>query len=155
MAAPNANTFSLPSPRRPGSDDFNGIAKEDDQEFPPDPQTQPNADEWNTIEYVTLALGRVCPLLVLSLNDSFAYVGSASPNENLTFSAFTIAVNGTGDVSITWPANTLPASSIQPIAALNSGPGMIEAAQISNGVRVKTYDQTGAAASKAFTVSLY
>lgn len=158
MVAPNANTFDLAIPRRPGTNDFNGVAKIDDSNEPPDPQTMPNAAEWNTIEWLVLALGRVMPVLVLSI------LGSASPSvisfpcarSTVVIGTFTVTRNSAGDVSITWPANTFPASASPPIVSLNgSADGRITADAIANGVRVYSYNAAGAATDRSFTVQVF
>lgn len=157
MTAPNANTFDLATPRRPGTNDFNGIAKVDDSAYSPDPTTMPNAAEWNTLEFLALAACRVMPVAVLSV------IGGAVPSLNAFPSAstlvaigtFTVTRNSIGDVSITWPANTFPPSISPPQATLNSGPGMIWATAIANGINVKTYNAAGALADQSFTASVY
>lgn len=157
MAAPNANTFDLSPPRRPGTDDFNGITKQDDMVEPPDPQTMPNAAEWNTMELLILALARVMQVV------GFSVIGGVSPTINsfpcasnlVTAGTFTINRTGAGVVQITWPANTFPPPVMAPLVSLNSGPGMIHALLISNGIEVHTYDQTGAAADRSFSALVF
>lgn len=157
MSSPNASTFDLVPPTRPGTDTFNGIAKEDQVGFVPDPKTQPSAAEWNTIEWLILALGRVMPVVVISIT------GGATPSvasfsaapKSLVTGSFTVVRNGAGDVSITWPVDTFPSSVVKPEAMLNAGPGMIHAVSITNGVRVFTYNSGGAATDFDFTVSVY
>lgn len=154
MSAPNASPFDLTPPRRPGLDDFNGIAKEDDQEDPPNPREQPNAAEWNTMEWLLLAIGRVMPVAVLSFSGG-AVVQLAGAPKDLVIGDLTVTPNGTGDYSITWAAGTFPASNAAPVAALNAGPGMIYAVAITNGVQVKTYNNSGVAANLAFTLQIF
>lgn len=154
MAAPNASTFDLDPPRRPGIDDFNGIAKEDDPEEPPNPREQPNAAEWNTMEWLLMSIGRVMPVSVVSVASNAVTQASAA-KKDVTTGTFTVTVNGTGDLDITWPANTFPAAVAAPAGFLNSGPGMIHVSGIVNGVNVKTYDGTGVAANRDFTVHIY
>lgn len=154
MSAPNTSPFDLTPPIRPTKDHFNGVAKEDDVEDPPDPRSQPNAAEWNTIEWLLLSIGRVMPVLVFSCSGGgFTKMGSAKTS--LTISDLTYTVNGTGDVSITWPSGSFPSSLVEPMAVLNEGPGQIAVASIVNGVQVKTYDASGTPADRKFTVSVY
>lgn len=157
MSSPDANTFELTPPRRPGSNDLNGLAKEDEPGELPDPTTMPSAAEWNTIGHLLLAAARVMPVAVLSI------VGGAAPTllffpnarTDLVNASFTVTRNGVGDVSITWPVDTFPTMVARPVAALNSGPGMIHATPITNGVRVYSYDSAGAASDKDFTVQVF
>lgn len=154
MAAPNASPFDLSPARRPNTDDFNGIAKEDDDEDPPNPREQPNAGEWNTIEWILMSLGRVMPVVVISVVANVVTQVTAA-GKDLDTTDFALVVNGTGDVSITWPANSIPSSVAGPVASLNTGPGMIHAALITNGVQVKTYDGAGSPADQSFTVQIF
>lgn len=154
MSSPNASPFDLTPPRRPGLDDFNGIVKEDDAENPPNPREQPNAPEWNTIEWILLAIGRIMPYAIFSFAAG-AITQVVTASKTLTVGSFSITANGTGDYSITWPANTFPASSVAPVASLNAGPGMIHAVNETNGVQIKTYDETGAPAALDFTVQIF
>lgn len=155
MPAPNASTFDLVPPTRPGTETFNGIAKEDDSDEPPDPQTMPNAAEWNTIEWLIVAIGRVMPVAVISVTGSTATVtGFGTAPEAPILSTFTMAHPSTGVVEITWPTNTFPTPTMKPTAGLNSGPGQIWAESMTNGVRVHTYGPTGTAADLDFTVTV-
>lgn len=117
----------------------------------------PNAAEWNTMEYLILAATRVMPVAVLSIVGGTTPTLNAFPNAGtkLLSTDFTITRVSPGVVQITWPANSFPPSIASPMAGLNSGPGMIHAANIANGVQVNTYDQTGAAADHSFTVAVY
>lgn len=157
MSSPDANTFELLPPRRPGTDDLNGLAKEDEPGELPDPRTMPSAAEWNTIGHLLLAAARVMPAAI------FSVAGGVSPSllffpnarTDLVIGTFTVTRNGTGDISITWPTDTFPTAIARPVPGLNAGPGMIHAVPITNGVRVFTYDSAGAAADKDFTVQVF
>lgn len=158
MVAPNASTFDLATSRRPGTDDFNGIAKVDDAAYQPDPTTQPNAAEWNTIEWLLLAVCRVMPVMVLSITGGNppTLANFLTAPKNIIAGNLTITRVGAGNVQITWPAGKFPPSASPPIAGLNSGgSGMIDAVVISNGVQVRTYNAAGAATDLSFTVSVY
>lgn len=156
-SAPNASTFDLVPPTRPGTTTFNGLKKVDDEnDTVPDPTTMPNAAEWNTLGWLHLSVGRVMPVLVISIVGStgaVAYYGSA--NKNVTISSFTPNHMSAGVVQITWPPGTFPSSTMLPQGALNSGPGMIWVELIANGFRVHTYNASGAAADLNSTVTVY
>lgn len=157
MTAPNKSTFDLGTPRRPTSNDFNGIAKVDDLFEQPDPTTMPNAAEWNTVEYLILSIGRVMPVAVLTVANtgtptlSSFLTAPTAPNNG----TFTITHTATGNVLIAWPALTFPSSACAPVACLNAGPGMIHCVVEGNGIRVHTYNAAGAAADFGFTVTVY
>ncbi len=156
MVAPNASTFDLTPPTRPGTQTFNGLAKEDDSEDPPNPQTMPNAAEWNTMGWLLLALGRVMPVAIVSVTGATATVSAfgAAP-KNVVTGSFSMAHPATGVIEMTWAANTFPPAIAQPTASLNSGPGMIWIEPMTNGVRIHTYDAAGAAADLNFTATIY
>lgn len=156
MPAPNSSTFDMSPPQRPGKEHFNDISKEDDTNEPPDPNTQPNAAEWNTIEFTLLSVGRVVPTVVISIvgGDPPSLASfTAAPKATVTGS-FNITRTGAGNVLIEWPANMFPPSVARPVASLNAGPGMIHAVMEGDGVRVHTYNSAGAATDLSFTVEV-
>lgn len=155
MAAPNKNTFDLVPPRRPGKSDFNDIQKTDDAKYPPNVRTQPNAAEWNTMEWLLVAIGRVMPACVISVV-SGAIVMFSSAGSNVTQVTFTPNVVSAGVVEITWPANTFPPAIAKPVAFLNgSVAGMITCEEITNGIRVRTFNSSGVATTLSFTAHVY
>lgn len=156
--SPNNNTWDVSPPYRPGNNDFNGCQKLDDQAYPPDPQTMPSGPEYNTLCLLAIAFGKIVPNVRLSVAGSAtpSITGFMSPASGPTLGTFTVTRASAGDVSITWPANTFPPSTVQPEATLNTlGAGRISAQNISNGVRVQTFDASGTAADLDFTVSAY
>lgn len=156
MVSPNASTYDLVPPTRPGTDTFNGIAKLDDADEAPDPQTMPNAPEWNTIEWLLLGLDRVTPVARFSCTGSTgAITGYGGMPKGPTTVTFAINHAGTGVNEITWPAGTFPTSTMKPDSSLNAGPGTIWAENITNGVRVHTYNSAGAPTDLDFSVSVF
>ena len=156
--SPGVSTFDLVPPRRPVLNDFNGAAKVDDATFPPDPQTMPNAAELNLAAKLAVAVGAVMPVLV------FSVIGGVTPTlfgiitavTAVIPSTLTVVRNGTGDVSITWPAGTFPTPSVYPTACTNAGAaGDADVVPITNGVRVRTYNGSAVATDLSFTVSLF
>lgn len=158
MPSPPVSTFDLATPRRPARADFNDVTKEDDPGDVPDERTMPNALEWNFIDWLLLSLGRVTSVAVISVT------GGGSPSVNHVMSIRNTVVNaditptrnGAGDVSLTWDPDTFPSNAALPEASLNgtgaAGKGMINCEAIANGVRVYTWDSSGAAADRSFTV---
>ena len=160
MASPNASTFDIAPPYRPGNADFNGSAKVDDSENPPDPTIMPSAAEYNTLTKLMVALGKVIPTAVISIKFT-AGVPSvdlfSAPGNNVTLGTFTVTDNGAGDTSVTWPVNTFPAAVAQPTVSLNQDTnlGAARAFAIANGVRIKTPNLAGTLTDAAYTVCIY
>jgi hypothetical protein len=156
MASPNQSTFDVVPPYRPGAADFNGAAKLDDQANPPDPQTMPNAAEWNTICLLLVAMGKVISSAVITVTVSAGTYSASqisAAGAAVSIGSITVTKNGTGDVSLTWPANTFPPAVAAPEASLNdTAAGMITCYAITNGVRIVMLNAAAAAADKPFTV---
>ena len=160
-ASPGQSPFDLATPYRPGTNDFNGNAKTDATPEP-DPVSMPNAPEWTELCALAVAYGRVIPAAKVSVKyvtgspalDSFASAGS-----NVVSGTFTIGRTGggaaNGDITITWPANTFPPQSVQPVARLNgTTPGGICCSAVANGVRVVAVNMSNAATDLPFTVDV-
>jgi hypothetical protein len=156
--SPGISTFDVVPPYRPTTTDFNGAQKIDDATDPPDAATMPNAAEANTTAGLFASLGRVVSLTTLSLTVGTPYVIASlmCAVSAAVVGSFTVVKNGTGDVSITWPANFFgSAPTCSPEASLNhTAPGMITAYAITNGVRIVMFNSAGAAADMPFTVSV-
>lgn len=90
----NGNTFSQSPPRRPTLDDFNGAVKANDINYPPDARTQPTAEEFNTLCNMVVAMGAVCPFLVVSIANN----GTTASILNFTCAGGNIAL---GDLTVT------------------------------------------------------
>ena len=97
----NGNTYDLTPPRPPNITDFNGAEKEDDAEEPPDPNTMPNAPEWNTVEQTLVAMGAMCPLAEVAVTagslPAISNVLSPSSAVNGNPAAFYLTRNAAGD----------------------------------------------------------
>ena len=139
--SPGISTFDVVPPYRPTTIDFNGGAKIDDATDPPDAATMPNAAEANTTAGLFASIGRtmcVCTLTVTQVAGSYSISQTAAATAAVVNGTFTVTKNATGDVSITWPANTFPASTGGPEATANNMTmgSNAAAALIANGVRV-------------------
>ena len=53
------------APRRPTIEDLGGVAKENDAKFPPNPVTQPTAEDWNEKTRMLAAAWRTVPVAVI------------------------------------------------------------------------------------------
>lgn len=157
MSGQNISTWDLATPRRPSLDDFEGAEKQNDDDFPPDPEKDPTAEEYNELCQLVVGFGRMIPNAIVCVAGGAtpSVAGfSAMPIAVIT-STFTVTRNGAGDVSITWPANTFPTPICRPRAYLNAGPGMPHAVAITNGVRVHTYNSSGVATDLDFSVDVF
>jgi len=161
MTAPDTLTWDLAAadggPRRPSLEDVGGATHEDDAVFPPDPATMPYAAELNQWAMQVAAFGKVVPSLILSVEfagGAPAVVVASSPRSSVALGDFTVTDNGTGDTTITWPANTFPPEVTRPEVSINQDIGEMVGATVTavaNGVRVRTYRSAGAY-DLAFTV---
>jgi hypothetical protein len=122
--SPNANTWDLSPPRRPGLADFNGAAKADDANFTPDPTTMPSAAEYNTMQLLLVALSQMIPSaevsILASASPSIIAVLSPVSAVNGNPGAFVMTRSAAGNYTIEpTVANMLPAQVGAPRAYLN------------------------------------
>lgn len=158
MSAPN--TWDCVPPRRPGTNDFNGIAKIDDQRpgYQPDPQTMPNAKEWNLLGWLGVALGQMLPNVTIDVlgGTSPSVLAVRSPCTTVVIGTITIVRPGAGEVNLTWPAGTFPPQVGQPHAFLNApDAGQISVIAITNGVIVNMADVHGTSTDYSFSVDIF
>jgi hypothetical protein len=159
MAAPEELTWNIVPPRRPTLDDLGSAQLEDHATRPPKPPRQPHAAQLNQWAKQLARLGGIVPVARFSVQ--FAG-GNPSIVQFITMPTgpvlvtFTVTDNGPGDTSITWPADTFPASSLRPTVSINSDTFSVPRAfLITNGVRVKTADIGGILSDADFTVSVF
>jgi hypothetical protein len=162
MTIPAVSTFEIVgAPRRPGIADVGGAAFVDDQTDPPDAQTMPSAAMENQGEFLAVAYGMMVPVLRMTVTwNGSAYVLTQfqCPSTLVSTGTFTVTRNSVGNISITWPANTLPASAGQPtssftLAALLNN-ATIGSKNITNGVQ--TFITAGGAGSdQSYTVEVH
>lgn len=103
--APNASTFDLDPPRRPGADDFNGLTKQNVGGLPvKDPATMLSSEEWNTSGHLHIAAGKVhaTAMLVLGSDAGRSILGVIAPGNTVDADSFTVTVVGTGNVKVDW-----------------------------------------------------
>lgn len=150
-------TWDESPPRRPGIDDVGGGQKVNGVPAP-DPVRMLTAEDCNQTAAQIAAMGRVVGVCKISVRFSggtpVLYKFSA-PGSDVETATFTITDNGTGDTSITWPANTFPTLVVEAEAFVNGAtPAMIAAESITNGVRVRTKSDAGVANDIAFTCTV-
>ncbi len=167
MGAPNFLTFDggtgddgAELPRRPSTDDLGGDAKQDNNEAPPDDVEHFTAAGWNQLVKVVAALSKTAPACKLEVRFSSGapYVARAPAlSANVTLAIFTVTYNGTGDTTVTWPANTFPPSACSPtgltMLVTSSADRGADLEEVANGIRVRT-KAGGSAADIPWTVDL-
>ncbi len=149
-------------PRRPSVDDLGGDEKQDDDEFPPDPVEHPTAAGHNQQVQVVAALSRVAAACKIEIrfNAGVPYMARVTAlGTAVAIATFTVADNGTGITTVTWPANTFPPHAVSPsgltflvdadTADVISG----HVFEVTNGVKIRT-KQAGSAANIAFALHI-
>jgi len=170
MPAPNGSTFDgnantsppTTAPYRPGVNDFNGAALQNDMRpgRAPDPLTMPTAELFNSTAYMVVSACKMIPSASISVNagasPTVAFWTTAA--NKITTNPFTTVRNAAGDYSITAPANTLPTPNAFPKASLAVALGAhnygVSAVPITNGIRVTT-TQDGALTDLSFRADFY
>lgn len=161
MSTPDTCVYDLTPPRRPALDDTGGGAKEDDQEEPPNPITDPTANDFNQFSNLHVRHGAVVPVAIVSVHFTTgtpAVFSVATVIGGVVPATFTVTDNGTGDTSLTWAANTFPSPVADPDArATGATMGTATAQSITNGVRVRCSNLANppAAADINFNVYIY
>jgi hypothetical protein len=124
----NQSPWDVPLFRRPNAADFNDCQKIDDPDAaPPNPQTDPSAEEDNTAKLSIVAMAAMIPSAEVSVTPGVSPVITSviSPCDNLNgeLGAFTLTRNGAGDywVELTnaTSMNNMPAVVGQPQGYLN------------------------------------
>ena len=155
--AASDNTWNLSPPRRPSLADLGSATKEDDEDFPPDPQTMPTSAEINIAQKLMTQMLSGFWSLKLQVAPGASPSVQASWSMTTNAVTFTAVQNGTGDYTITWTAGAFPSSIHGPRAWItDTGKWYQPDAQVvSNGVRVKTYNSAGTATDANFIVEIY
>jgi hypothetical protein len=163
----NQNTFDTPLFRRPSLVDFNDCQKENDPNAaPPNPTTDPSAEEYNTMQLCIVAMGQMIPVaevcVVGGASPTIATVLSPVDTINGQVAKFTLTRVSAGIVWVELTTNTLtdtlPALIGQPRAFVNASTDTTIGAVYGTGpafgnpaVKVTTFT-AGSAADASFTV---
>jgi hypothetical protein len=139
----NTLTFDDTTPRRPGIGDVGGGQKENDVEFPPDPDRMPTAEDFNQISKQIVALWAVSAVAVVHvsfLTGSPIISSVYSARTGLVAADFSLTDHGAGDTSVLHAGGKLPANTFPPFAMQVDDVEIdrIRAVQVTNGARVKT-----------------
>ncbi len=145
-------------PRRPSLEDMGGATLEDDSYRPPERRRMPYAAQLNQLQKQASAQGNVVESLVLSVEiagSAPAVVAFTCPRTGVDLDDFDVDDNGVGDTTITWPADMFPPELTRAELSINQDVGQMvggSVVSVTNGVRVRTYDASGAR-DLHFTVS--
>ena len=154
-------TFNLTPARRPSLADVGGATKKNDARYPPDPEINPTAEEWNFFARAAAAYGGVIPAALLDvaiIAGAPAIMRFASPSASVAAESFTITDNGAGDTTIAWAVGLLPPPVAKPqVWVTDDGAWLQPVALVPStvSVRVKTRNSAGVLTDAAFTVAVF
>jgi hypothetical protein len=163
MTTPTVNTLALVPPRRPTIEDLGGEAKENDAKFPPNPVTQPTAEDWNEKVRMLAAAWRTVPVAVIPVTfvAGVPTIGDVQcGNPALVAGDFTPTDHGGtgGDTTIAWAADTFPAAICPAVVEINMTTGnWFVPIKIpgTNEIRIQTPDSTSTLADADFTLFIF
>jgi len=144
------------APHRPSIEDVGSDTYQDFPAAPVDERYEISARNVNQICGVVPQLSKMGDQFRATVRFS-AGVPSVHSQAQCRTAPVTITVtdNGTGDTSLTWPANSFAPSIVDPRVTVNGDtPGYGTGEAITNGVRIRTFDTAGAAANLPFTVAV-
>src|SRR5262249_8966247 len=133
---------------------------ENDPAYPPIAPEMPYAEELNQWAKQIPRLAGVVPAAAFSVTFSG---GTPSISQFVAMptgpelASFTVTDNGSGDTTISWAAGTFPTSVLAPTVTMNSDAQWRApvAFAVTNGVRVKTRNDSGTLTDGNFTVLVY
>ncbi len=155
--APAELTWDIDPPRRPSLADLGNATLQDHASKPPSKATMPYADQmnqWAKQEERLAAMTEACGISVTFSGSDPSVSQFIAMRTTTVIGDFTVTDNGTGDTTITWPANTFPTSALGPTASLNDTTvgGGYTVSLVANGVRVITWTGAATPADRPFTV---
>jgi hypothetical protein len=158
MTAIETFVYDIPGePRRPTLDDTDPTFE---NRMPLPLAGQPYAEQANLVARLVAAYGRMLPVASIEVHflAGVPFVDSlVCCSEVLTASDLTVTDNGTGDVTVTWPANSFPAQSQSPEVVMVEDGEWLQptATAVTNGVNVFTRDLGGILTDGRFKVRIY
>lgn len=166
MSVERTASFQQTTPRRPALADV--LAGTKQNSTPTVPPTHPSAEEFHQMAGLLVALGRMTPLIRLSVDFTTGtptIVSAVTVRDDVLIADFAAVDHADGDTEITWVTANFPGAISRPMAALNGeatangsrAPFAVMTAPSAGvtGVRVKTRDHTGALVDIPFTVEVF
>lgn len=158
MSSSNTLTYDQTPPHRPSVSELGGGAKVNGLP-PPDPVRMLTAEDCNQTAQQIPSLARVTPVAILQVEQSagtYSKIAATAQPSTVTTSTFTLTKNGTGDVSVTWPAGTFPSAIAKPKAHVTgNAPLLVATEAISNGARVRMQNAAGSATDSHFDLEVF
>lgn len=158
MPSSDTLTYDQSPPHRPALDELGGGAKVNGRPAP-DPVRMLTAEDCNQTARQLAALARVTPVAILQVEQSagtYSKIASTAQPTGVTTATFTLTKNGTGDVSITWPAGTFPSPIAKPRAHVTGAAALLVATeQIANGARVRMQNAAGTPTDSHFDLEVF
>jgi len=153
-------TYDLSPPIRPAIADLGGGNKEQDAQALPDPVrhiTKGDVDQWAK---QIAAFARVVPNCLVTVHQvagTYSVYSVSSLGTLITAPTFTVTKNGTGDVTLSWPAGTFPAPICDHEAQATGTTFALAMADSStvNQVRVRIFDNANAAKESSFNAKIF
>ncbi len=147
-------------PRRPSSEDLGGDEKLDSEEAPPDAKEHFTSQGWNQKVKQLVALARMSAAAKFKVSFSGGapqIEQGAGCKATVTTTTFSPTDNGTGDTTVTWPADTFPPEIVSPNGlTLYSSSAQVVSGHVqlvTNGVRVRTF-VNGVASDVPWSINL-
>ena len=146
-------------PHRPSVANVGDNDKENKPGQPNDPRYGYTAEALNQRSTQIAAIAKVTDAAIITVEFSSGtpvIVKAIGPSTAIVDGTpFTVTDNGTGDTSIEWTSSTFPPFLRGPRVSIGgTTPGMPAVEEISNGVRVRTFNSAGAATDLPFTVDV-
>lgn len=165
MAVPEDLTWDLAAgdggPQRPTLAYMGEASLVDDSDYPPVAPTMPTSLMLNQWQRQLAAQGKVVGALGISVRFSGgtpSVYKFTTPGDSMVLGDITVTDNGDGDTTLSWPANMLPVSVLEPSVTYNgstTGTAPTAAMATATSVRVYTFNASGVAADRDFTVWVY
>lgn len=158
MTSSDTLTYDQTPAHRPTLAELGGGAKVNGTPAP-DPVRQLRAEDVNQLSQQAAAVARVTPVALLQVDESSGTYTKAALSAQGTLTDLadiTVTKNGTGDVSVTWPADAFPSRIARPRAhVVGVTPLLVAVEVITNGARVRLLTHAGAAADSAFDLDIF
>lgn len=161
-------TFDLATPRRPTLEDAGGGAFQDSLELPPDATTMPHAGQLNHGMKLDAALGRVMPVAVVwvrIVSGTPVIYAAQGAGTGISAATFSVTDEVAGRVRLEWASTAFPSPLGEPDVSLTytsdaNNPTLAAmcapvAEMITNGCRIRTWNQAGTLTDCNFRLALY